>query len=79
MGWVRRDDGIPLAAGENMKTVMEFDRLLAARAVDSVQPSPAKMGAVTELCKVLPIAAVHRVPVIPHSFYDGPERAVDRS
>jgi L-alanine-DL-glutamate epimerase-like enolase superfamily enzyme len=51
---------------------MEFDRLLAVRAVDFVQPSPAKMGGVTELCKVFPTAAVHNVPVIPHSFYDGP-------
>lgn len=51
---------------------MDFDRMLSAGAVDFVQPSPAKMGGVTELCKVFPIAAVHNVPVIPHSFYDGP-------
>jgi L-alanine-DL-glutamate epimerase-like enolase superfamily enzyme len=69
---VRGNDGIAVAAGENVWTVMGFDRLLGARAVDFVQPSPAKMGGVTELCKVFPIAAVHNVPVIPHSFYDGP-------
>ena len=69
---VRRTDGIPIAAGENIWTIMDFDRLLSAGAVDFVQPSPAKMGGVTELCKVFPIAAVHNVPVVPHSFYDGP-------
>ena len=44
--------GIPIAAGENVSTLMEFARLLDAGAVDFVQPSPAKMGGVTELCRV---------------------------
>jgi L-alanine-DL-glutamate epimerase-like enolase superfamily enzyme len=69
---LRRTGGIPIAAGENAGTLMEFDRLLRAGAVDFVQPSPAKMGGVTELSKVFPIAAVHNVAVTPHSFYDGP-------
>jgi L-alanine-DL-glutamate epimerase-like enolase superfamily enzyme len=69
---VRRTAGIPLAAGENVATLMDFERLLRARAVDFVQPSPAKMGGVTELCKVFPLAATHNVTVMPHSFYDGP-------
>jgi len=64
--------GIPLAAGENAATLMEFDRLMGAGAVDFVQPSPAKMGGVTELCKVFPVAAVRNVTVMPHTFYHGP-------
>jgi len=51
---------------------MDFERLMAAEAVDFVQPSPTKMGGITELCKVFPIAAVSNIPVMPHSFYDGP-------
>jgi L-alanine-DL-glutamate epimerase-like enolase superfamily enzyme len=69
---LRSTEGIPIASGENVGTLMEFDRLLRAGAVDFVQPSPAKMGGVTELCKVFPIAAVHNATVMPHSFYDGP-------
>ena len=69
---VRATEGIPIAAGENVPTVMDFDRLLSAGAVDFVQPSPAKVGGVTEVCKVFPIAAVHNVPVMLHSWYDGP-------
>jgi len=69
---LRRTSGIPIAAGENVSTLMEFERLLAAKAVDFVQPSPAKMGGVSELRKVFPVAAVHNIPVMPHSFYDGP-------
>jgi L-alanine-DL-glutamate epimerase-like enolase superfamily enzyme len=61
-----------IAAGENAGTLMEFHRLLASGAVDFVQPSPAKMGGVTELCEVFPIAAAHNATVMPHSFYDGP-------
>ena len=30
------------------------------------------MGGVSELCKVFPLAAIHNVAVMPHSFYDGP-------
>src|ERR1700722_12329880 len=69
---LRKTTGIPIAAGENVYTAMDFDRLLAARAVDFVQPSPAKMGGITELRKVFPLAAVNNIPVMPHSFYDGP-------
>ena len=69
---LRRTCGIPIAAGENVPTLMDFDRLMGAGAVDFVQPSPAKMGGVTELCKVFPLAAVRNVTVMPHSFYDGP-------
>jgi len=69
---LRRTSGIPVAAGENIYTLMDFERLLAAKAVDFVQPSPAKMGGISELRKVFPLAAVHNIPVMPHSFYDGP-------
>jgi len=53
-------------------TLLDFDRLLGADAVDFVQPSPAKMGGVTELCKVFQIAAARNVTVMPHTFYHGP-------
>ncbi|MCA2242307.1 mandelate racemase/muconate lactonizing enzyme family protein [Mycobacterium sp. WUMAC-067] len=69
---LRRTTGIPISSGENASTVLEFERMLAAEAVDFVQPSPAKMGGISELRKVFPLAAVHNVPVMTHSFYDGP-------
>ena len=62
--------GIPLAAGENVATLLDFGRLMGA--VDFVQPSPAKMGGVTELCKVFHAAAARGVTVMPHTFYHGP-------
>ncbi|HET9876833.1 MAG TPA: enolase C-terminal domain-like protein, partial [Mycobacterium sp.] len=69
---LRKTSGIPISAGENVSTPMEFERMLAAGAVDFVQPSPAKMGGITELCKVFPLADVHNIPVMTHSFYGGP-------
>jgi L-alanine-DL-glutamate epimerase-like enolase superfamily enzyme len=69
---LRRTGLIPIAAGENVSTLLEFERLLAAGAVDFVQPSVAKMGGITELIKVFPLAAVHNIAVMPHTFYDGP-------
>ncbi len=69
---VRRAGGTPIAAGENVPTLLDFGRLLDAGAVDFVQPSPAKMGGITELGKVFTAAALRNVTVMPHSFYDGP-------
>lgn len=69
---LRGATGIPVSSGENVATLIEFERMLAAQAVDFVQPSPAKMGGITELCKVFPLAAVRNIPVMTHSFYDGP-------
>jgi len=69
---LRRSTGPRVSSGENVGTVMEFGRLLDAGAVDVVQPSPAKMGGITELRKVFPLAGAHGVPVMVHSFYDGP-------
>jgi L-alanine-DL-glutamate epimerase-like enolase superfamily enzyme len=69
---VRRTGGVAIAAGENVSTLLDFGRLLDARAVDFVQPSPAKMGGITELRKVYTVADVHNVTVMLHSFYDGP-------
>jgi L-alanine-DL-glutamate epimerase-like enolase superfamily enzyme len=51
---------------------MDFERLLAAEAVDFVQPSVAKMGGISELCRIFPTAAVRNITVMPHCFYDGP-------
>jgi L-alanine-DL-glutamate epimerase-like enolase superfamily enzyme len=69
---VRRTGGLAIAAGENVPTLLDFARLLDAGAVDFVQPSPAKMGGITELRKVYTAAAIRNVTVMLHSFYDGP-------
>jgi len=72
LGELRRTTGLPISSGENTATLMEFEHMLACGAVDFVQPSPAKMGGITALCEIFPLAAAHNIPVMTHSFYDGP-------
>ncbi len=72
LAWLRSKAEVPIAAGENASTFQDFAHLLAAGAVDVVQPSPAKVGGLTELLRIVPLAAAHGVAVMPHSFYDGP-------
>jgi L-alanine-DL-glutamate epimerase-like enolase superfamily enzyme len=69
---LRRTCAIPIAAGENASTPLEFARLLRCGAVDLIQPSPAKMGGVSGLSAVFALAAEHAVAVVPHTYYDGP-------
>lgn len=72
LAMVRKQGGIPVAAGENASTLMDFQHLLEAGSVDFIQPSPAKMGGITELQKVFPLAVSHNATVMVHTFYDGP-------
>jgi L-alanine-DL-glutamate epimerase-like enolase superfamily enzyme len=69
---VRARGGIPVAAGENAASLLQYQQMFEAGAVDFAQPSPTKMGGVSELRKVFILASVHNVTVMPHSFYDGP-------
>src|SRR5581483_2904536 len=64
--------GIPIAAGENAASLMQYQQMFEAQAVDFVQPSPTKMGGVSELRRVFALAAANNVSVMPHTFYDGP-------
>ena len=69
---VRANGGIAVAAGENAATYVQYQDMMKAKAVDYVQPSPTKMGGISELRRVFALAAEHNVTVMPHSFYDGP-------
>ena len=69
---VRQEGGIPIAAGENASTAMDFQHMLEAKAVDFIQPSPAKMGGFTELSGVFAMANANNTTVMIHTFYDGP-------
>jgi D-galactarolactone cycloisomerase len=46
--------------------------MLAAEAVDVVQPSVAKIGGVTELWKAMTLAGDKRVRAVPHTPFLGP-------
>lgn len=69
---VRRDGGVPIAAGENAISLLDFERMFDAGAVDYAQPSVTKIGGVTELMKIAQLCAARGVRFQPHSPYFGP-------
>lgn len=69
---VRNAGGIPVAAGENVANVGDFERLFAAGALSVAQPSVTKVGGVSEMRKVFDLAGTWGVRVVPHSAYFGP-------
>jgi len=69
---VRETIGIPLAAGENLGTVQELERMIDAGAVDYVQPDVSKFGGICEMMKAMDKALARGVPLMPHSPIYGP-------
>ncbi|MDP7548093.1 MAG: mandelate racemase/muconate lactonizing enzyme family protein [Alphaproteobacteria bacterium] len=63
---------IPLAAGENACTAFEFQKMIEAEAVTYVQPSVTKVGGITEFRKIITMAEVQGVTVMPHAPYFAP-------
>ena len=69
---VRKRCGIAIAAGENNMSALHFAQMMQAGAVDFAQPSVTKIGGVTEMMKVVKLAAQCQVTLVPHSPYFGP-------
>ena len=69
---LREGTGVPMAAGENNCTAIQFRDMFAANAVDYAQPSVTKVGGITEFLKVATLADAAGVTLMPHSPYFGP-------
>jgi len=69
---VRREGGIPIAAGENAQGVMDFRAAFDAAALDVAQPSVAKIGGITSMMAIAGLAEARGVRLIPHCAYFGP-------
>jgi L-alanine-DL-glutamate epimerase-like enolase superfamily enzyme len=69
---VRAALAIPIAGGENEAPAFAYGALLAAGAVDIVQPSVTKVGGLSEMRRVAALAAAAGATFVPHSFYFGP-------
>jgi L-alanine-DL-glutamate epimerase-like enolase superfamily enzyme len=69
---LRAGTSVPMAAGENNCTAVQFRDMFAAQAVDYAQPSVTKVGGVTEFLKVATLADAAGVTLMPHSPYFGP-------
>ncbi len=69
---LRRRSGVPLACGENFSSLNDFDTLVRLQAVEFVQPSVAKLGGISALCRMIERAADTPIEVAPHMPFFGP-------
>jgi D-galactarolactone cycloisomerase len=69
---VRREGGVPVAAGENAAGLHDFRSQFDAGALDIAQPSVAKIGGITEVLKIAALAEARGVRLVPHCAYFGP-------
>lgn len=67
---VLRDGGLPLATGENMHTLYEFQQMITAGAVTYPEPDVCNVGGVTVFRKVAALAEAHNLPVTSHGAHD---------
>jgi galactonate dehydratase len=64
---LRQQMNVPLATGESLYSRFEFLNLMAAQAVDIIQPDVCVCGGLLEMRKIAAIAEAHYVTVAPHN------------
>ncbi len=69
---VRREGGVPIAAGENAAGLHDFRHMFEAGALDIAQPSVSKIGGVSEVLRIAALADAFAVRLVPHCAYFGP-------
>ncbi|MGF6227579.1 L-alanine-DL-glutamate epimerase-like enolase superfamily enzyme [Inquilinus ginsengisoli] len=65
-----RDGGVPIAAGENLRTLWEFKQYIAAEAVTYPEPDVTNCGGVTPFMKIARLAEAFNLPVTTHGAHD---------
>ena len=60
----------PVAAGENLHTIYEFQKFMAANAVSFVEPDVTNCGGITPWMKVAHMAEAYNLPVTSHGVHD---------
>ncbi len=67
---VVRDGGLPVATGENLRTLWEFRHLIASGGVTYPEPDVTGCGGVTAFLKVAHLAEAFGLPVTSHGAHD---------
>jgi D-galactarolactone cycloisomerase len=67
---LRERGKVPIAVGENLHTYYAFENFVARRAVDFLQPDVARAGGITEIRKIVALAAEHNLTVSFHTWGD---------
>ena len=67
MALVAQNIHIPIATGERLHTIFEFEMLLSRGAVQYVRPDVCMAGGLTHCKKIAALAEAHHVSVVPHN------------
>ena len=67
MAYVASKIGIPIATGERLTSLWEFQMLLARNAVQYVRPNVGLGGGISGAKKIAALAEAHHVGVVPHN------------
>ena len=67
---VVRDGGVPVATGENFRTLWEFKQMIAAGGVTFPEPDVTNCGGVTPFMKIAHLAEAFNLPVTSHGAHD---------
>src|SRR5262249_29731201 len=67
---VVRDGGLPIAAGENLRSLWEFRHLIASGGVTFPEPDVTNCGGVTVFMKIAHLAEAFGLPVTSHGAHD---------
>jgi L-alanine-DL-glutamate epimerase-like enolase superfamily enzyme len=67
---IAREGGIPIATGENFRTLWEFKQMMAAGGVSYPEPDVTNCGGVTVFMKIAHLAEAHNLPVTSHGAHD---------
>ena len=61
---------VPLAAGENLHTLAEFNHLINVNGVDFLEPDLTTCGGITPFMKVAKLAEINNLPICAHGAHD---------
>jgi len=67
---ILRDGGLPVAAGENLRTLWEFKQYIAVGAVSYPEPDVTNCGGITPFLKIAHLAEAFNLPVTSHGAHD---------
>jgi L-alanine-DL-glutamate epimerase-like enolase superfamily enzyme len=62
--------GVPISSGENLRTLYDFQHMLAADGVSYIEPDVAICGGITVWMKVARLAEARNLPVTSHGVHD---------
>ena len=67
---IQREGRLPVAAGENLRTLSEFEAMISAGGVAFPEPDVSNCGGITGWLKIAHVAEARHLPVTSHGVHD---------